>query len=407
MSTAPSPLSYDPKSYGFYQNPFPLYARLRAESPLHTEPLLGGELILSTHADVRNVLRHPAFRPADLAAAVAGHAGTNGTHLPAIKSALDATLFLQTGEGHQAARRYLARVLANKPLAQCLPIAERLVAELVSDARRRGGIDLVADFAELLPFRFMAEILGVPREDVPFLMDCCERVVVALFRRHCSTTEYIQMNAQIALALDHLEALFRARRATPCDDGLTRMITLGGDDPGLPDRDLAARCYFMFMVGVETTVTFLGGAFLALLENPGETRRWQNGEINPQHAQEELLRYVSPVQATLRMAVEDCTIRDTPIAKGRMACALIASANRDETLFPDPDRLDLSRTPGPHLAFGDGAHACLGAALARLEGQAAFASFLSLPQMRPINPAPEWWPYETIRKPRSLMVEFQ
>lgn len=407
MPTSPNPLRYDPQAWGFYRDPYPLYAALRAHAPVHSEPLLDGELIVSTHADVRAILRDPAFAPADLAASVNAHAGRDGVHLPAIQAALNATLFLQTGEGHQAARRYLARVLANRPLGECAPLADRLVTELLADAKSRGGLDLVTEFADLLPFRFMAELLGVPREDVPFLMDCCERVVVALFRRHCSRTEYIQLNAQIALALDHLETLFRERRARPRQDGLTRMIELGGDEPGLPDRDLAARCYFIFMVGVETTVTFLGGAFLALLQNPAQTARWRAGELNPDHAQDELLRFVSPVQATLRTAREDRVIRDVVVPAGRRVCALIASANRDESVFAAPDQLDLSRPPGPHLAFGDGAHSCLGAALARVEGRAAFASVFALPEMRLVNPATlEWWPYETIRKLRRLPVEF-
>ena len=406
MSTSPAALRYDPQSWGFYRDPYPLYAALRARAPIHAEPLLGGELIVSTHTDVRALLRDPAFAPADLAASVSVHAGPGNVHLPAIQSALDATLFLQTGAGHQAARRYLARVLGSRPLGECTPIAERLVAELFADARARGGLDLVTDFSDPLPFRFMAELLGVPREDVPFLMDCCDRVVVALFRRHCSRTEYIQINAQITLALDHLETLFRERRAHPRDDGLSRMIALGGDEPGLPDRDLAARCYFIFMVGVETTVTFLGGAFLCLLQNPAQLTRWRAGEINPDHAQEELLRFVSPVQATLRTATEDRELRGLRVPAGQRVCALIASANRDEAVFPDPDRLDLDRAPGPHLAFGDGAHSCLGAALARVEGRAAFAALLALPPMRLVDPEPTWWPYETIRKPKSLRVEF-
>ena len=406
LTPAPIPLRYDPQAWGFYRDPYPLYAALRARAPVHAEPLLGGELVISTHADVRALLRDPVFAPADLAASVSAHAGPGNVHLPAIQAAIDATLFLQSGAGHQTARRYLARVLAHRPLGECAPLAERLVAELVADARARGGLDLVTDFADLLPFRFMAELLGVPRADVPFLMDCCDRVVVALFRRHCSRTEYIQLNAQITLALDHLETLFRERRARPRDDGLTRMIQLGGDEPGLPDRDLAARCYFLFMVGVETTVTFLGGAFLALLQNPLETARWRAGEIDSDRAQEELLRYVSPVQATLRTATEARTVHGVSVSPGQRVCALIASANRDETVFAAPDRLDLARPPGPHLAFGDGAHSCLGAALARVEGRAAFAAFLAFPEMRLLQPEPEWWPYETIRKLRRLPVAF-
>lgn len=406
MPSAPPVLRYDPQSYNFYRDPYPLYAALRTQAPIHREPLLDGELVVSTHADVRALLRDSTFVPADLEASVSAHAGPNGAHLAGIQSALDATLLLQSGTGHQLARRYLARVLGHRSLADCAPLAERLVAEIVTDARTRGGLDLVTDFADLLPFRFMAEFLGVPRADVPFLMDCCDRVVVALFRRHCSRTEYIQLNAQITLALDHLEALFRERRTHPRDDGLSRMIQLDAGEPALSDRDLAARCYFLFMVGVETTVTFLGGAFLALLQHPAELARWRAGEINPDHAQEELLRFVSPVQATLRNATEDRVLHGVSISSGQRVCALIASANRDETVFTDPDRLDLARTPGPHLAFGDGAHSCLGAALARLEGRAAFAAFLALPNMQLTLPEPEWWPYETIRKPKGLRVAF-
>ena len=404
MSGSPAALRYDPQDWGFYRDPYPLYAALRAQAPVFAEPALD-ELVVSTHADVRAILRDPGFAPVDLGGAVAAHAGRLGVHLPAIQAALDVSLFLMTGSGHQAARRSFARLLGQRPLGECAPIAARLVDELFADARARGGLDLVADFSDPLPMRFIAELFGIPREDVPFLSECCDRVVMALFRRRCTHTEYVQMNSQIALALDHLGLLFHERRARPRDDGLTRMIQLGAEE-SLSDRDLAVRCYFLFMVGVETTATFLGGAFQALLQNPAETARWRAGAVEPGPALEELFRYASPVHATLREAREDRQIRGVAVPAGRRVCALIASANRDESVFADGERLDLGRAPGPGLAFGDGAHSCLGAALAGLEGRAAFTAFLRLPEMRLRPGEPEWWPYETIRKLRRLPVEF-
>lgn len=336
--SSPVPLRYDPQSWGFYRDPFSVYAALRAHAPVHREPLLDGELVCSTHADVKAILRDPAFIPCDLAASVSIHAGPGNTHLPAIQSALDATVLLQSGQGHQLARRDFARVLGQRTMRESGALAERLVTELFADARARGGLDLVKDFADLLPFHFMAEFLGVPRTDVPFLMDCCERVVVALFRRHCSRTEYVQLNSQIALALDHLESLFRERRTRPREDGLTRMLRQEDGEATVSDRHLAARVYFIFMVGVETTVTFLGSSLLALLENPEETARWRQGDVGAETAVEELLRYTSPVQATLRVATAEREIRGVHVPPGQRVCALLASANRGNGAHRDPTR---------------------------------------------------------------------
>jgi cytochrome P450 len=401
----PVSVQYDPYQWEFWQNPYPVYDRLRADDPVHWEPLLG-EWVLSNHASVKFALRDTGIQPADLSSSIENHAQAQKRHLPAIQNALDATLFLQTPPGHAAARRYLARVLNARPLGDYKPIVERISKQLFAKGLRQGGMDLVREYSDRLPFLFMAELLGVPESDVPFLMDCCDRVVVALFRRQCSPSEYIELNSQIALGLDHLESLFRERRRQPRADGLSRMIELTLQETALTNRELAARCYFIFMVGVETTVTFFGGALLTLLEHPEESARWRQGEVNTEGAIEELLRYVTPVQATLRTVIEDREIFGRELKAGQRICTLLGSANRDETLFPDPNQLDLGRAPSSHLAFGDGPHVCLGAALARMEAVIGLRHFLELPGMHRTEPRCEWWPYEMIRKLKRLPVEF-
>lgn len=398
---------YDPHAHDFWRDPYPLYSRLRSEDPIHWESRLG-EWILTRHEDVRSGFRDPAIAPIEMSASLRQFEGPQGIHLPAIQSAVNATLFLKTPPGHAAARRYLARVLNGLPLTACRPVVERISRELLDVGVRSGGMDLVEDFADPLPFRFMAHLLGVDPADVPFLMDCCDKIVLTLFQRECLREEYVEMNSRIALALDFIESLIRERRVRPRDDGMTRLIQLSecDDASGVGDRELAAHVYFLFMVGVETTATFFAGALVELMRHPDEASRWRRGEVPTAGAVEELLRFVSPVQVTLRWVREDRELSGVRMAAGSKLAMVIGAANRDESVFVDPERLDLGRQPGPHLSFGEGPHACLGGALARLEASIALPMFLDRGDWHMKRPSENisWMTYEMLRKPESLEV---
>jgi cytochrome P450 PksS len=177
--------------------------------------------------------------------------------------------------------------------------------------------------------------------------------------------------------LRYIRRLLRAKRAAPADDLLTALVHAEAAGDRLSEDELVAMAFLLLLAGHETTVNLIGNGTLALLEHPDQLRRLREEPKLVNSAVEELLRYAGPVEtATERFTREDATVAGVTIPRGSLVYAALASANRDERQFPDVDRLDLAREPNRHVAFGLGPHFCLGAPLARLEGQVALAALL-------------------------------
>jgi cytochrome P450 PksS len=210
------------------------------------------------------------------------------------------------------------------------------------------------------------------------------------------------------LMLRYLRKLAEARRAAPRDDLVSALTQAEDGGQRLSADELLAMIVLLLVAGHETTVNLIGNGTLALLQHPDQLARLRADPALIRPAVEELLRYASPAEtATERYAREDVTVAGAPIPRGGLALAVIASANRDERQFADPDKLDLTREPNRHLAFGLGAHFCLGAALARMEGQIAVAALLRrAPRLR-LAVAPtalRWRPGLVLRGLKALPV---
>jgi cytochrome P450 len=238
---------------------------------------------------------------------------------------------------------------------------------------RRGQIELVADYALPLPATVIAELLGVPSEDHAKFHRWSNRLVSVSSKR--------DMLRALPAALSfvrYLRKLIKRRRADPRDDLITALIRAEESGDKLSEDELLAMAFLLLVAGHETTVNLIASGTLALLEHPEQMEglRREPSLIKP--AVEELLRYTSPVEmATERYPREDVEIERTTIPRGELVLAVLGSANRDERHFEDPDVLDLARDPNRHLAFGrGGVHHCLGAPLARMEGQIAISAFL-------------------------------
>jgi len=210
--------------------------------------------------------------------------------------------------------------------------------------------------------------------------------------------------------LGYIRKLIKARRANPQDDLVSALVQAEEAGEQLSEDELLAMIFLLLVAGHETTVNLIGNGTLALLEHPDQLERLRNDPALIKPAVEELLRYASPLEtATERYARENITIAGDTIPRGAMVFAVIASANRDERQFANPDALDITREPNKHLSFGLGPHYCLGAPLARLEGQIAILTLLrTLPDLR-LSVAPHvlrWRPGLVLRGLESLPVAF-
>jgi cytochrome P450 PksS len=246
-------------------------------------------------------------------------------------------------------------------------IAESLLAE------NRAGMDLIRDYALPIPTTVIAEMLGVPASDRSRFHRWSEGIVAT----SASPWSMLQAAPSVIAFLRYIRRLVAKRRSNPQDDLVSALVSAEEAGDRLDEDELVAMIFLLLVAGHETTVNLIGNGTLALLDNPSELRRLRSEPPLAPAAVEELLRFDGPLEtATERYAREETEIAGARIPRGSLVYAVLASANRDERRFSEPDRLDLSREPNRHLAFGLGIHYCLGAPLARLEGRIAFEVLL-------------------------------
>jgi cytochrome P450 PksS len=275
---------------------------------------------------------------------------------------------------HTRLRSLVHRAFSPRLVEQMRGRIQSLADDLLSAARRRGHMDLISDYALPIPTTVIAEMLGVPDKDRRRFHRWSRSIVAA----SPSGWGMLQAIPNVMAFLRYIRRLIASRRDALRDDLLGSLVQAEEAGEQLSEDELVAMVFLLLVAGHETTVNLIGNGMMALLKNPGQMERLTAEPTLLKAAVEELLRYESPLAtASERYAREDVTISGVTIPRGEMVYAVIASANRDEGQFPDPDVLDISREPNRHLSFGLGPHFCLGAPLARLEGQIAIGTILS------------------------------
>jgi cytochrome P450 PksS len=250
---------------------------------------------------------------------------------------------------------------------------ERLTNDLLDAVQGRECMDLIRDYALPLPTTIIAEMLGVPVED----RHKFHRWSNALVSAASSTWAMLKAVPNAWAMMRYIRQLIKQRRAHPQEDLVSALARAEEAGDTLSEDELMAMVFLLLVAGHETTVNLIGNGTLALLEHPDQMEKLRNNPTLIKPALEELLRYASPVEmATERYAREDVTVAGVTIPRGEAVLAVIASANRDARQFANPDSLDITREPNKHLAFGLSTHFCLGAPLARLEGQIAISTLL-------------------------------
>jgi cytochrome P450 len=365
--------TFDPFDPVFRTDPHPVYERLREENPVHPSPL--GGLVVTRHADCLHVLRHPAAssdeRNSELFQALAASGDID-------QELVDARpfLFLDPPD-HTRLRRLVSKAFTPRTVERLRPRVQALVDELLDAAVPSGSIELVEDLAYPLPVQVISEMLGVPPEDHERFKGWSKDLARGLDPDFILPPEVLEQRKRAIDAFsEYFLELIAQRRSAPRDDLLSALVAAEDEGDRLTERELLSTCTLLLVAGHETTVNLIANGALALLRHPDQLQRLRDDPSVTRSAVEELLRFDPPVQLTARVALEDIEIGGQTLAKGTSAVLLLASANRDPDAFPDPDRLDLGRTDNHHLAFGFGTHFCLGAPLARLEGEIALTTLV-------------------------------
>jgi cytochrome P450 PksS len=276
--------------------------------------------------------------------------------------------------------RGLVKAFSPQAIEQMRGRIESITDQLLDAVAGQEKIDLIRDYALPLPTTIIAEMLGVPVEDRHAFHRGSDAIIAAA----SSSWAMLAAVPQAWALLRYIRKTVSSRRADPRKDLVSALARTQVAGDALTEDELVAMVFLLLVAGHETTVNLIGNGIVALLEHPDQLERLRDEPALIVSAVEELLRYTSPVEmATERYAREDVPIGGVTIPRGEMVYAVIASANRDERQFTDPDSLDLAREPNRHLSFGLGPHYCLGAPLARLEGQIAVNTLLRrIPDLR-------------------------
>jgi cytochrome P450 len=364
-------LGFDPFDPAFHADPYAQYGRLRATGPLLRTP--ADVWLCTSHALCTQVLRDPRFghRPG-------GDSGIFRSEGPAGERRSFLSL---DPPDHTRLRRLVSKAFTARLVERLRPRISELVDAQLADVA--GKADLISALAWPLPVAMISELLGVPPEDKNRFKGWSHALARGL------DPDFMLPPAEIAqreLARDEFVDYFRAlageRRGRAGsaagqgnenggDDLLSALVAVSDQGDVLSEAELLATCILLLVAGHETTVNLIGNGALALLRHPEQLEWFRAHPDQAAGAVEELLRYDPPVQLTARSALEDIELAGERIRRGQVILLLIGAANRDPAVFPDPERLDLTRTPERHLSFGLGIHYCLGAPLARLEGQIA------------------------------------
>ncbi len=384
-------------------NPYPDYAWFRQHDPVHRGapgwPLGHPEVFLFRHADVMRVLKDGRMLRTPLTLPEVRAMRQEEQREPPSPDSFEYVsnrfmLFLDPPD-HTRLRGLANRAFTPRVVADRRAEIETIAAELLTAFRTEGGEgDLIKALAYPLPVLVIAKALGIPSEDMYRFREWAA-VLGAAIDVPMEALAGFQARADDATRemCEYLRSVVSKRRDDPRDDLITRLIAARDDEGKLTDDELIATCVLLMIAGHETTVNLIANGTLALLRHPDQWARLVADPSLAGNATEELLRYDSPVQFTGRTAGEDIEIGGVTVPRGSWVSTMLGSANRDEAVWDAPDRLRIDREVGRHMSFGMGIHFCLGAPLARLEGEIAFATLArEAPGLVLADPNPRWRP---------------
>ena len=400
MSDATPPPGF--ASAAFRSDPYPTYHHARSTQPILKSSQYDRTWVLFGFADCEAVLRDQRWSGATGLRRIR----PNGSLAPPRRTGVGGTrpLGFTDPPEHTRVRRLMTRVFTPRAVETLRPRVQQLVAEILDAGTAQGELDLITDLGDIVPIMVICEILGVPVADRDRFKPWSNAATRA-FDGVIDDDTAAQARAGYHSLLAYIDDLIEDHRAHPGDDLLSALIAAEEDGDRLTTDELRVNAVTLIVAGHETTTNLIGNGANALLRHPDQLARWHADPSLDASAVEELLRYDPMAQFVSRVATHDTDIGGHHFRPGDHVILALGAANRDPARFPDPDRLDLSRDDGFHLTFAYGAHHCLGAALARLEGQVALGSLVRrFPQMHLLTTDAHYRDHLTLRGLTELRV---
>ena len=390
---------FDPADPGFLADPYPTFAALREQAPVHRHEPMGLQVAVS-HAACDAVLRDRSLgriwkdrEPAE--------------QFPAFNMLHRTSILENEPPTHTRLRRLVAGAFGRGHVERMRPwigeLADRLVADLV-DRLDGGSADLIEHVAEPVPVEVIAELLNVPAADRHHLRPW-SNAIVKMYEYGLAEERRREAEEASAAFVGYLRGLVADRRAHPREDDMVSDLVAASDGADrLTEDEVVGTCVLLLMAGHEATVNVVGNGMLAMLRHRDQWERVVADPALVPSAAEEMTRFDSSLQLFERTATRDVEVAGTVVREGEKIAALLGAANRDPVVFADPERFDVGRTPNPHLGFGAGIHFCLGAPLARVEVQSVLAALRTRLPGIVLAQEPQRRPEFVIRGLRALDV---
>ena len=372
------------------RNPYPAYDQMRRASPLLHVPAFDAWLLFDYEGVKQALNDHEAFT---------SRVGPEW-------------LLFSDPPRHTKLRALIMRAFTPGVVASLEPRIRELSRELLDQVIERGEMDLAADFSVPLPMKVIADMIGIPFADRPRFNRWSDAILAlsyGLVGDQEEADSQRDFGAVTAEMNDYLTSMIAQRRAAPKNDLLTRLIETEVDGEHLTQKEILGFFQLLLVGGQETTTNLINNAILCFLDNPDQFDGLKaSPELLPS-AIEEVLRYRSPFQWTIRAPRRDIHMHGQVIPAGKRVLAIMGSANHDPQQFRDPERFDITRDPNPHIAFGHGIHSCLGAALARLEGRIALGDLLERLKGFELAGSEPWEPRKAlhVHGPTRLPIRFE
>jgi cytochrome P450 len=381
--------AFNPVSAQMRVDPYPFYERLRTRDPVHRTRIIDGWL-LTRYRDVDALLRnHVAF--------------SNRTRVwdERLESLLDSD-----PPDHTRLRGLVSKAFTPAAVASLRPRIERVVGGLLDSLDGQEHFDVIRQFAYPLPITVIAEMLGVPPEDMDRFEEWSNGIALSV--EPILTAKQVKFMRRNTVSLqDYFEEIIELRRHNPQDDMISALIAAEEEGEKLTHRELINTLTLLLVAGNETTRNLIGNGTLALLRHPEQMRRLRDHPEMLDSAVQEFLRYDAPVQLDGRLCTSPIEIGGREIRRGHIVIAAIGAANRDPEAFPGPDRLDIGRQDTSHLSFGRGIHYCLGAPLAVMEAKVAFSALLERYTSMRLTEEPRARKQVVLRGPEQVRIEVE
>lgn len=374
---------YDLYSHEMKADPYPTFTAMRRDDPLCHQPGIDGETTIwfaTRYADVEKILTHDPMFARDIVA----HRPDLITGDDLISRMTSTHMLNKDGADHRRLRALVTKAFTPRRVREMRPRVEQIAAELIDGVLGKGEMDLLHDFAFHLPTIVILEMLGIPTDDREKFKVWSNAILMPALE----PDEIARFTQLMEEFIAYLRDLFEDRRQQPTDDMISALVHAEEEGDQLSEEELFSMLVLLIVAGHETTVSLITNAMIALWKHPEQLERLRQDPGLMPIAVEEFLRYDGSVERALaRHIMEDADFGGQTARQGGLIIPILAAANRDPAAFEEPDKLDISRSPNPHLAFGKGVHYCLGAPLARMEAEIALNSLLQwLPGLAPRVP---------------------